>query len=156
MPAPESPAATTRPAYRPRQPERRQRRSFRLVDRRSGFERRRPVRAGAATAALLYLRERPRLVLELLLIVNLLSILDLSITHRVLELGAIELNPLMAHLFAVDATGAAVLKLTLVGLGTLGIWLLRRRRPALQATLLLLAVFGLLIVYESAMLASLL
>lgn len=154
MPAPGNPTTNARP-YKPRQQERRRRRSFRLVDRRSGFERRQPARAGAATAALLYLRERPRLVLELLLIVNLLSILDLTMTHRVLALGAIELNPLMAHLLATDGTVAAAVKLALVGLGTLGIWLLRRRRPALQAALLLLAVFGLVVVYQSALLATL-
>ena len=81
--------------------------------------------------------------------------LDLSLTHRVLALGAIEVNPLMAHLLAEDATWAAVVKIALVGLGTLGIWLLRRRRPALQAALLLLALFGLVVVYQSALLASL-
>jgi hypothetical protein len=156
MHAPANRRETDQPAHRPRRPERRRRRSFRLVDRRSGFERRGAENTRAATAALLYLREHPRLVLELLLIVNLLSILDLTMTHRILALGAIEVNPLMAYLLAEDVTGAAAVKIALVGLGTLGIWLLRRRRPALQAALLLLVVFGLVVVYQSALLASLL
>ena len=152
---PRGPHETTAATFRPRQPERRQRRTFRVVERRSGFERRRADQPGAATGALLHLRDHPRLLVELLVLINLLSILDLSVTRRVLALGAVELNPVMAHLLAADATSAAGVKIALVAAGTLGLWLLRRRRPALQATLLLVAVFGLLIVYETVAFASL-
>jgi hypothetical protein len=151
---PRGPHQTKAAAFRPRQPDRRQRRAFRLIERRSGFERR-ADQPGAATGALLHLRDNPRLLVELLVLINLLSILDLSVTRRVLALGAVELNPVMAHLLAADATRAAGVKIALVAAGTLGLWLLRRRRPALQATLLLVAVFGLLIVYETVAFASL-
>jgi hypothetical protein len=147
-------AVTTSALYRPRQPERRRRRRFRLVERRSGFERRRLEHPGPLAALLLHLRDHPALVLQLLVAVNLLSILDLVITRRIMSLGAIELNPLMAHLLAQDATSAAGVKIALVGAGTFAIWRLCPRRPALLATLLLLAIFALLIAYESILLAA--
>ena len=102
---------------------------------------------------LLFVRDRPRILFELLLIVNLLSILDLIITVRILREGGVELNPLMAQLLSADTASAAAIKIALVGAGTAAIWLLRRRRPALEATLLLLAVFGALIAYECLLLA---
>ena len=138
---------------RPRRPERRRRRAFRLVERRSGFDRRRPPRPGAYAETLLFVRDRPRILFELLLMVNLLSILDLIITVRILREGGVELNPLMAQLLSADTASAAAIKIALVGAGTAAIWLLRRRRPALEATLLLVAVFGALIAYECLLLA---
>jgi len=145
--------------HRPRGNDRRRRRRPRLMDRRSGFDRRRPQDqtplAAAIEAPLLRLRDDPRLLAEVLVLVNLLSILDLLITLTVLRLGASELNPVMAFLIGVHPLAAGVFKVSAVGLATLGLWLLRRHRAALTTSLLLLATYGALVIYELAGLAHL-
>ena len=145
---------TLSPVCRPARPDRRRRRSFRLDERRSGFDRRRSVCRSPLTAALeapvLRLRDDRALLAELLVMVNVLSALDLFITFTVLRLGAVELNPLMARLFESGLLPAALVKLGLVLAATGGLWLLRRRRSALRTSLLLLGAYGSLVALELA------
>lgn len=140
------------PACRPQAPDRRRTRRFFVVGRRSGFDRRRndcrsPV-AVALEAPLLRLRDRPELLAQLLVLINLLSVLDLLITLTVLRMGAVELNPVMARLLEWGPGPAAGAKIGVVMLGTLGLWLLRRRRAALTTTIFLLAAYGSLVAFE--------
>lgn len=132
--------------------DRRRKRRFVIVERRSGFDRRRSVgRSSLATALeapVLRLRERPALLAELLLLVNLLSVLDLLLTLTVLRLGAVELNPVMAWLIELGTAPAAAGKIGLVLAATLGLWLLRRHRAALITTLGLLTVYCTLVAFE--------
>jgi hypothetical protein len=133
-------------------PDRRCRRRFVIVERRSGFDRRRSTGrsrlAAALEATVLRLREQPTLLAELLVLINLLSVLDLLLTLSVLRMGAIELNPVMAWLIELGAAPAAAGKIGLVVAATLGLWLLRRYRVALTTTLILLAIYSSLVAFE--------
>ena len=148
-----SPDDITAPACRPPGPERRRRRSFlvggaalrlRPAPQRLPLAGRRGVRVAGSCA----LREQPALLAELLVMVNLLSILDLLITLSVLRMGAVELNPLMAWLIDLGTVPAAVAKIGVVLLATLGLWMLRRYRAALTTAVLLFAVYGSLVTFE--------
>jgi hypothetical protein len=143
---------TAAPTLRPPGPDRRRKRRFVLVERRSGFDRRRSIGrsplAVALEAPVLRLREQPGVLAELLLLVNLLSVLDLLLTLWVLRLGAVELNPVMAWLLDLGTAPAAAGKIGLVLAATLGLWLLRRYRMALITALGLLAVYCSLIAFE--------
>ena len=63
-------------------------------------------------------------------------------------MGAVELNPLMAWLIDLGTAPAAVAKIGVVLLATLGLWLLRRHRAALTTAVLLVAVYGSLVTFE--------
>ncbi len=147
-----SPDDITAPTCRPSGPERRRRRSFLAEERRSGFDRRRNVCRSPVAAAfesrLAALREQPTLLAELLLMVNLLSVLDLLITLSVLRMGAVELNPLIAWLIDLGTVPAAAAKIGVVLVATLGLWMLRRYRAALTTAVLLFAVYGSLVTFE--------
>jgi hypothetical protein len=147
-----APDDTSRPTLRPPGPDRRRKRRFVIVERRSGFDRRRSVvrspLAAALEAPVLRLREQPVLLAELLLMVNLLSVLDLLLTLSVLRMGAVELNPVMAWLIEHGTAPAATGKTGLVLAATLGLWMLRRHRVALSTTLILLAIYLSLVAFE--------
>ncbi len=144
--------ASAQTTCRPAKPERRQGgRSF-LVERRSGFDRRRnvcrsPV-ASALEAPLIRLRDDPTLLAELLVLINLLSVVDLLVTLSLLRMGAVEVNPIMARLLDYGPGFAAVAKIGIVVAATLGLWFLRRHRAALTTALVLLAVYGSLVTFE--------
>jgi hypothetical protein len=143
----------------PRGPDRRCARRFVFKDRRSGFERRSQHRGSlipGLDAALLYLRDNPRKLGELLLLANLLSLLDLLLTMILFRQGAGEANPVMRYLFANGVAQAAVVKLGIIAAASLGIWELRRRRPALAAALFFLVAYGAVVLYELLGLARLL
>jgi len=143
---------TSAPACRRRSPDRRRRHRFTLEERRSGFDRRRNVcrspLASALEAPVRRLRDDPRSLLDLLVLINVLSALDLFITLTVLRLGAVELNPLMAHLIALGPVPAALVKLGLVVAATAGLWMLRRHRTALTTALGLAVAYGALVSFE--------
>ncbi len=147
-----SPEDVSAPACRPRGPDRRRKRSFLVVERRSGFDRRRDVCRSPVALVLetpiQRLRERPALLAELLVMINLLSVIDLLITLSVLRMGAVELNPLMAWLIDLGTAPAAAAKIGVVLVATLGLWLLRRHRAALTTAVLLFAAYGSLVTFE--------
>lgn len=140
------------PACRPRYPERRRRHRILADERRSGFDRRRNVCRSpfsvALEAPLLRLRNDPVLLLELLILINVLSALDLFITFNVLRLGAIELNPLMAYLLDLGPLPATLAKIGVMVAATGGLWLLRGHRAALTTALVLVTAYGSLVTFE--------
>lgn len=132
--------------------DRRRTRRFILGERRLGFERRwTPRRAPFGTAldaSLVYLRDHRGALVAVLALANLLSLLDLGFTSIALRLGVAEANPFMRYFFEASATQAAVVKCGLVVATSLGIWALRRYRPALTTALFFLAVYGAVVLYE--------
>jgi len=132
--------------------DRRRGRRFVLRERRTGFERRwtprrTPFGVGL-DASLVYLRDHRRALVAMLALANLLSLLDLWLTSIALRLGVAEANPFMRYFFEASATQAAVVKCGLVVAASLGIWALRRYRPALTTALFFLAVYGAVVLYE--------
>jgi len=139
--------------------DRRRIRRFVLRERRTGFERRwtprrTPFGVGL-DASLVYLRDHRRALVAMLALANLLSLLDLWLTSIALRLGVAEANPFMRYFFEASATQAAVVKCGLVVGASLGIWALRRYRPALTTALFFLAVYGAVVLYEIVGLAGL-
>ena len=84
------------------------------------------------------------------------NFIDYMLTVRVLRAGGVELNPIMAHLFEISPTLAAVAKLGSVGLVAIVLLMLRRYRRTLEASLLLLLGFTVLMFYHSAVAISML
>ena len=84
----------------------------------------------------------------MLALANLLSLLDLWFTSIALSLGVAEVNPFMRYFFETSVTQAAVVKCSLVFAASLGIWALRRYRPALMAAIFFLALYGAVALYE--------
>jgi hypothetical protein len=138
--------------------ERREKRvSFRFPDRRLGFARRQIARHPASAAidrVLGTLRSKPRSLAVVLATVAALNLADLVLTLRSIELGAVEVNPVMAALIDADPFVAAMFKLT-IGLAVVGaMWAMRRYRRVLEAALLLLGGLIALNVYSLAMVIS--
>lgn len=144
---------------RQRGDDRRRSRRIVLVDRRSGFDRRRPVaRASPAAvyeASLVFLRDHPRVLFWLLAFANLFSALDLLLTMQLLGLGVTEANPVMDYFFESSMIQAAVVKTGVIAAASLAIWSLRRRRAALVTALFLTGLYGAVVLYELIALAHL-
>lgn len=132
--------------------DRRQHQRWVVRERRSGFDRRRTVSGSPVSTALqtelLRLRDRPRRLAELLILINILSVIDLVVTLVVLQMGAVELNPIMARLLEFGPAPAALAKISVVVAATIGLWFLRRHRAALSTALLLLVIYGTLVTME--------
>ena len=80
----------------------------------------------------------------MLVTVAMLNVVDLALTLRAIEFGAVELNPIMAALLGTDPVVAAVFKVT-IGLGVVAVmWVMRGYRRVLEASLVLLGGFTLL------------
>jgi hypothetical protein len=132
-----------------RRTERRQNRaSFQYPERRTGFDRRRP------SDPLRLLRERPVILLALLVGLNLLSAADWALTMVSLSHGALEANAVMnALIFANPVAAGAFKAIAMLGV-TLLIWRSRRYRPILVTALGAVGVYAALMLYHAAGLAS--
>ncbi len=131
--------------------DRRKAKRFVFWNRRSGFDRRGTRRSWAGRAVesnLVYLRDHPAVLAALLILGNLLSFVDLMLTNLALSLGAIEVNPFMAYFFEAGPTAAAVAKLSMVFAASVGMWMLRRRRIGLQVSLLFVAMYAAIVLYQ--------
>lgn len=120
-------------------------------ERRFGFDRRRPP-AGTWKAAyhrlLEQYRHNPNTIAVALMVFVVLNIADLLLTVRALSMGAVEVNPVMAWLFAADPAMAAMFKLV-VGFGiALATWAARRYRRILETSFVLVAVMTLVLIYH--------
>lgn len=120
-------------------------------ERRTGFDRRRPV-DGTLTARyhrfLEQYRNDSHTIAAMLLVFVVLNIVDLLLTVRALSMGAVEVNPVMAWLFASDPAVAALFKLV-VGAGiALAVWSARRYRRILEFSFVLVAVMTVVLVYH--------
>lgn len=125
--------------------------SLHFPDRRRGFGRRQIHGSGARAAynrTLATYRHSPRAIAAVLLAVAALNFVDLALTLRALELGAAELNPIMAALLDTDPLLAALFKATIVFGVVAVMWAMRRYRQVLEASLLFLGGFMLLITYS--------
>jgi hypothetical protein len=102
----------------------------------------------ALTAPLAYLRDHAGALIEVLVLANLLSVVDLIVTLALMRHGVGEANPVMRFLFSLGPAVAASVKVSAVALVSLGIWVLRDRRAALAAAMLLLGAYVAVVAYE--------
>lgn len=127
--------------------------AFRYPERRSGFDRRTPPAdswRGRYRATLLWYRRTPAALGAVLGLMLALNAADLVLTLHALDRGAVEVNPVMAQMFEAGTAPAALFKLT-VGVLVAGvIWALRRYRRILEASLIVVAILGALVVYHVA------
>jgi hypothetical protein len=118
-------------------------------DQRSGFDRRAArAEAGVVQNALIGLRDRPAALVLLLAAVNVFNVADFSLTLNVLAAGGGEANPVMASLLALGPVWAAVFKVAAVVMASWLVWRFKRYRLALQAALLMAAIFCAVLVYH--------
>lgn len=140
-----------------RRKDRRREHRLMLAERRSGFDRRQRRDRSAAgaffDAALLVLRDHPTVLIAVLAIANLLSVLDLRLTLFAMRHGVAEANPVMRYFLGTGSARATVAKVGIVAAASLGIWLLRRHRQALELALGAVAVFAAVVLYEIVWLA---
>jgi hypothetical protein len=125
--------------------------SLRYPERRSGFDRRTPRagRIGLLRWRLLgALRRSPATLAVLLAAFAVLNAADVVVTLRALDLGATELNPVMASLVEAGPVQAAVLKAVVTAAVIAGIWLLRRYQRILELALLLAVGMAVLLAYQ--------
>lgn len=131
---------------------RKSRASFVWRERRTGFDRRVPAGAGAASLRiddlLRALRDRPQVTAVLLAAVNVLNLLDFGLTLNCLARGGGEANPVMRSLFNMGPLAAGVFKFSAVLLVTALVWRYRRFRSGLAAALAILLLYVLIIVYH--------
>jgi len=86
--------------------------------------------------------------------VLLLNLADLLLTLSAIELGAVELNPIMAALIGMGPLLASLFKTTIVFGVVAVMWAMRRYRLVLEASLVLLGGFTALTVYTATMLIA--
>lgn len=120
-------------------------------ERRRGFERRRPARgtwrSRYHTWLDRYRRDRDTIAAVILVFV-LLNLVDLLLTVQALSMGAIEGNPVMAYLFAVDPTLAALFKVVVSAGIALALWSARRYRRILEASVMMVGVMTVVLLYH--------
>jgi hypothetical protein len=124
---------------------------LRYPERRLGFDRRRPPRdtwRGRYHRFLDRYRGDTDTIAAVLLVFIVLNIADLLLTIRALSMGAVELNPVMAWLFELDPTLAALFKLSVGMAIALSVWAARRYRRILEASLLLVTVMTVVLLYH--------
>jgi hypothetical protein len=128
------------------------RRRFRFREQRSGFDRRdlgdKGLRGAYTRALHAYGRDAVRFWTVLATIV-VFNFLDLVLTVRALNAGAIEVNPVMRTLFWTHPVTAAVTKLGIVAVVVLMLQRMRRFRRALEVSLVLLMGFTALMFYHA-------
>lgn len=127
--------------------------SFRLRERREGFDRRqnhlkdgvyhRVFRRGA-----FHLRYNQQALVLLLIAFNMLNLADYLFTLKALEAGMSEGNPVMQRLFEVGPTAAAIFKLGLTMVVTMVIWSYRKYRAVLEISILFIIMYMILIGYH--------
>ena len=137
--------------------DRRRRYRPRIRERRSGFDRRAKTTTGARAAynrmLMTYGRDSVRFWTVLATIV-VFNFLDLMLTSRALNRGAIEANPVMRNLFWTHPVVAALVKVGVVAAVVLALQRMRRYRQALELSLVLLVGFTALMFYHAAFAAG--
>lgn len=137
------------PAERRSGTDRRRKRRYRFVDRRSGFRRRTAgAKMGVFARALYGLRERPARLARVLVAVNVLNLCDFLLTLLVLDSGGREANPILRPLLSLSPLAAGIFKLVVVASATLIVWRSRFYKLSVIVGLLMLAVFACLVVYD--------
>ena len=118
---------------------------FYFPERRTGFDRR-------LGGPLTWYRDRPAAIAIVLAVVGVLNILDLSLTDVILSRGGAEANPIMSALLEADPVLAALVKLGLTAAVISVIWWMRRYRYILAVSLVALAAYSGLVVYQVSLL----
>ena len=121
--------------------------SFRYPERRTGFDRRAMASSWWMRMLDAY-RRRPALIASSVGLIAVLSVADLLLTWRLLDLGATEVNPVMASLYDGGLAGAAILKGVVTAAVAAGIVVLRRYRRVLELSIVLVAGLAVLVGYE--------
>ncbi|GEM_PF-945059 len=146
--------AESHPGCERRREDRRKRRfSLVLHERRSGFDRRGPGPGASRLSVgyrrmLLGLRDRPRFLLLLLALVNVLNLADFVFTLNALAMGGREANPILRPLFDANPLYAAVFKVVAVLAVSWVVWRCRRFRSGLEAALLMVVMYGGVVLYH--------
>ncbi len=113
-----------------------------------------PAASAAAPGAAAALRLQAIVVTGALVALWILNLEDVILTHRALDLGAIELNAVMGFFLRFGFAPAALIKMSIVTAGSIFLWTQRRRRVVLLASVGLAAVYVALVVYQLAELAG--
>jgi hypothetical protein len=132
--------------------ERRQERAFRWTEKRTGFDNRQEPDKAAFLAwpgqLAVAMRDRPALLVKVLLLFNIYNIADYFLTVNALAAGHQELNPLMRYLFATDPLLAGIFKIVTGAAVTMLVWHCRRFRLMLQFSLFAFGLYLALIAYH--------
>ncbi len=121
---------------------------FKYPERRTGFERR-ILRTSYLSRVSISLANHRRAFLNVLIAVNVLSVLDFLLTINLLNLGHIwEGNPFIASLIVFNPIVAFLYKTSLVLSVTLVFWRFRRYKSVILATSSTLLFFSVLIFYQ--------
>lgn len=126
-----------------------------LRERRSGYERR--ARESQGPLSIMdsvheWHRSTPWLLTTVLIAANILSMADILLTMRVLNAGAVELNPLLRALMDFDIRAAGAVKASLVGGATLLIYRYRGYRKIVPLALMSTALFAAVVTYQALLL----
>ena len=93
-------------------------------------------------------RQSDRTWLYLILVFIALNAFDLGMTYRLVDLGAVELNPIMAAALSAGWMWAIGLKGSITIGVAAGLWFGRRHRLVRQAGVAFVAVFAVLALYQ--------
>lgn len=128
--------------------------SFRLWERREGFDRRQNHGRSSRLYRRLFesgafhLRHNYYALVLLLALFNIFNIADYLFTLKALAAGYSEGNPIMDKLFSMGPSAALTFKAATGLFITSVVWLLRRYRLVLEASILILLLYMLLISYH--------
>jgi len=123
--------------------------TLRWPERRTGFDRR------EAYPVLRMLRSSGALLLSVLVLLNIMSLIDLSLTSYELALGVAEGNPVMRMAFDAGPAAVIAVKVGVMLLVSAVIWWLRRYRRILQLSVASVGAYAALLIYHVAGLATL-
>ena len=94
------------------------------------------------------LRDSRFALATLLAALNVLNVVDLLLTFRLLGGRVVEGNPIMRVLIGSDPLVALIVKVVIVAAVSIGVWRQRRYRVVLAASLVFLGAFVILTAYE--------
>jgi len=121
--------------------------AFHYPERRTGFDRRALAHSRRLRVMDAY-RRRPALVAWCAAAMVALGMMDFVLTLRLIDMGATEVNPVMARLLEFGPVSAAVFKGLITAAVAAGVWTLRRYRRVLELSLAVLAVMTAVVLYE--------
>jgi len=113
-----------------------------------------PLTAPAAPLTAPASHRRALVVTLALVALWVLNLEDVILTRRALALGAIELNTIMGFFLRFGFAQAALIKMSIVTVGSVFLWTQRRRGIVLLASIGLAAVYVALVIYQLAELAG--
>lgn len=128
--------------------------SFKLWERREGFDRRqshlntRSLYHKVFRRGAVHLRNSYYALILLLLVFNLLNLADYFFTVKALSAGFVEGNPIMEYLFNLGPAAAMAFKVSLALIITMVVWVFRKYRVVLEISILFILLYMCLIAYH--------